>query len=103
MEKKKKTTKKNIPMLNWTVNNAKPENSAGSLRDLEHILRQAENKRVLHHFIKGDGSKYLYVYTTEPAMIVRISDHATGNEDAVEVNSRPQLIVKALEMYNKLK
>lgn len=89
--------------INFTQNGVKPDTSESQLKELEQVLKLLGNKKVLNMHVVGNGSKYLHVYTAEPALTIRISDHPSGNEKAINVKSKWMMIAEAVKIYLKIK
>lgn len=91
------------PTISLDIQHIKPETSAQYLKELEDVLKSYGNKHVTNMHIKGNGSKYLYVYNTEPCLVVRVSDHPTGFEGAKTVKTKNSLIAEAIRLFSKIK
>lgn len=92
----------NVPCINYTVENIKIETRLSFLNDLVEIIKAYGNKKIVKTHIDGNGSKYLYIYTTPPALIIRVSDHPTGDEDAINVKTKFSLIAETMKACLKL-
>lgn len=92
-----------VPCINYTVENIKTDTSAQFLRELVEIIKAYGNKKITQTHIDGNGSRYLYIYSTPPSLIIRVSDHPTGDEDAVNVKSKFALIAETIKACIKIK
>lgn len=94
---------KNVETVSLVIDTIKPDTAEKWITELKLFLADLDNKHVDMIHTGGNGSKYLWVYTTPPDLVIRVSDHPTGNENAVQVTSKSKLLAETYKRYMKIK